>query len=115
MSEKLRDILHGARRIEIFILVIVFSVIGLYLMHSSRDIDMSSDTVIESRLESILSGINGVKRPEVMVTQEENGKFVGVVVVAEGITDISTRINIQNAIKTLLNIEISRIEIIDRG
>lgn len=115
MSEKLRDILHGARRIEIFILLIVFSMIGLYLMHNKQDITPSSDTAIESRLESILSGIDGVNRPDVMVTQEENGKFVGVVVVADGSVDISTQLNIQNAIKTLLNIEISRIEIIDRG
>ena len=115
MLERLRSTLRGARQIEIFVLIILIALAGLCLMdRKSSNTDNGADTALEARLESILACIDGVDSPEVMITESDIGGVNGVVVVARGIENMQARLNVQNAVQTLLNIELSRIEIIDR-
>ena len=114
MLERLRDTLRGARRIEIFLLIILIALAGLCIADKGGDVQDNHETPLEVRLKEVLSCINGVEAPEVMVAEDESGEIFGVVVIARGAGDVYTRLDIQNAIKTLLDVELSRIEIIDR-
>lgn len=70
-------------------------------------VDRTSD---ELKLMNILSGIDGVGKADVMITEEDN-KIVGVIVVCEGAQSISARCDIINAVKTAFNVEKSNIAI----
>lgn len=67
-------------------------------------------TANELKLMNILSGIDGVGKADVMITEEDQ-KIVGVIVVCEGAQSISARCDIINAVKTVFNVEKSNIAI----
>ncbi len=67
-------------------------------------------TTDELKLMNILSGIDGVGKADVMITEEDQ-KIVGVIVVCEGAQSISARCDIINAVKTVFNVEKSNIAI----
>ena len=54
--------------------------------------------------EKLWDALKGARRAEI----------TGVVIVARGMENMKTRINVQNAVQILLNVELSRIEIIER-
>lgn len=114
MLGRLRDTLRGARRIEILLVVILIALAGLIMADKGAGMQTNHETLLEARLQEVLSCIDGVEAPEVMVTEDESGEVFGVVVVAGCDGDMYTRLNIQNAIKTLLKVDLSKIEIIDR-
>jgi len=107
---RLKHALHSARRIELFIMAALIAVAGLMCM---RGLEGSSGTGIEKRLEDALGYIEGVGDVEVVVNEDGSGGIVGVLVVAQGASDMRTYIAIQNSVMTLLGTDISMIEIVE--
>ena len=74
----------------------------------------SSQTITENRTESSLPATvsqSGGNQP--IVLTEKQPTVRGVIVIAEGAADISVRINLQNAVKTVLGVELSCIEVFE--
>ena len=107
------EALRGARYLEWFLLAAVLSALGLMLLNSTGD---TSDRLPEEvRLERLLERVDGVGDVDVMITVDDGGKPVAAAVVAKGLDDIGTRLQIQSAIQALLDIEPNRIRIIGKG
>lgn len=106
--------LRSAKRIEIYGLIIVAA--AFILLATNGPIRESNDVFsLETRLESILANINGVKRIDAMITRHgDEGEITGVLIVVEGMNDMRTYLEIQSAVQTLLDIELSQIKIIYR-
>lgn len=73
----------------------------------------SSQDEVESRLADILSSMEGAGAVKVMIVREEGGEIRGAIVTAEGAADIAVRIRLQNAVKTVLGIELNQVEIFE--
>lgn len=112
MAEKLKDLFNGARRIEWVIIIMLIMLVAMFLMDGEGA--FQENTTLEGRLEHVLNAIDGVEDPRVMVSCREDGSTQGVVVVAGGVSQMRPRLKVQSAIQTLLNVEVSQIEIIDR-
>lgn len=106
--------IRGARFIGLFLLVALLSALGLMLLNSGER-GPSGGTELESRLERLLEGIDGVGDADVMITTDEQDRPVGVAVVVGGNLDVRTTLEIQSAIQALLDIDLKRIRIIGRG
>lgn len=106
--------LRNARRIEIYCLIIIAA--AFILLASNGQVHENNEAFsLEARLENILASINGVKNVDAMITQHaDEGEIIGVLIVAEGMNGMNTYLEIQSAVKTLLNIELSQIKIIYR-
>jgi hypothetical protein len=101
--------------IMIGVLIFVFSSCdGLSLSNGGGATDngtvYQSDDV-EGRLEDILSSIDGAGKVKVMIVRADDGTICGAIVTAEGAADIAVRERLQNAVKTVLGIEINQVEI----
>lgn len=107
--------LRGARKIEVFAAIVVIALLALQWMNTAAISPSGEKSELEVRLESILTQIEGAGRVDAMITQQENGVVTGALIVAEGADDIKTYLNLQNAVKTLLNIDLSQIRIINRA
>ena len=59
----------------------------------------------ESRLASVLEGLEGVGRVETMITRGENDEIVGVIVIAEGAEDIGVRLSLLSAVTTAMGVD----------
>ena len=68
---------------------------------------------IERQLEDTLSFIEGVGRVRSMITYSQSGEVEGVIVIAEGTEDITTRMTLQDAVKTVLNIDLEKVAIFE--
>lgn len=111
--KKFIEILHGARRIEWLLLGIMFAALLLYM--SGAEYGTGHGTDLERRLQDILSHINGAGNVEVMVVQNESAEPEGVLIVADGGRNIETCLRIQQAVHTLLGIEITKIDVVQHG
>jgi hypothetical protein len=69
-------------------------------------------TPLEARVERILQRIEGAGRVSAMITQGEDGAVTGVLIVAEGLSDMQTYLRLQRAVSALLDVVPERIEII---
>lgn len=107
MLAKLSAALKGARKIEIFLVVIA---IALCLMAFLGRGDESASTGLERRLERALSSISGAGNVTVMIT-ESGGEVIGVLIVAEGANDMRVNIALAEAARKLLGVESRDIEI----
>ena len=58
----------------------------------------------ESRLASILEGLEGVGRAETMITREDE-TIVGILVIAEGAEDIAVRLRLLSAVTTAMGVD----------
>lgn len=58
----------------------------------------------ESRLASILEGLEGVGRVETMITREDD-TIVGILVIAEGAEDITVRLRLLSAVTTAMGVD----------
>lgn len=58
----------------------------------------------ESRLASILEGLEGVGRVETMITREDD-TIVGILVIAEGAQDIAVRLRLLSAVTTAMGVD----------
>ena len=59
----------------------------------------------ESRLASVLEGLEGVGRVETMITRGEDDEVVGIIVIAEGAEDIATRLRLLSAVTTAMGVD----------
>ena len=135
------SLLNGFKKIkkpEIILAVIVIAVVIVaYILYSSGSFtgtsaQKTSSTDTESRLEEILSKINGVGKVKVMIYYENslnnsedssisfnssyfsssnNYEIKGVLVVAEGADNMEVKVQILRAVETLLSINADCIEI----
>ena len=108
------ETLRAARYLEWFLLVALLSLMGLMLLNHSGD-SPSGKLPEEARLERLLERIDGVGDVDVMIATDNDGKPTAAAVVANGMDDIGTRLQIQSAIQALLNIDLSRIRVIGKG
>ena len=113
MVKRLLDRLRGARRIELFAALALAALLALMLIDFDHKGDAGETrTALESRMERVLQRIEGAGRVSAMITQDENGAVTGVLIVADGMTDMLTYLRLQRAVSALLDVEADRIEII---
>lgn len=106
--------LRGARGFELFALLAVLALVLLVLLGDGSAKGGGEKTDLEARLERILSRIDGAGRVSAMVAQDESGDATGAVIVAEGLEDVGTYLNLQRAAMALLGLEPASIEIVGR-
>ncbi len=114
MATRILEKFRGTRRIELYAVIVVLSALALLGLRGITPSASPQKTQLEQRLETILSRIDGTGRVSVMVSEDVGGSATGVMVVADGLSDLSTYLRIQRAVSTLLDIETSRISIIGR-
>ena len=107
---RLARTIKGARRLEIFIGMAVIAAALLVFTGSSG---MNKSTTLESRMERVLSSIDGAGRVSVLINESEEGEVKGVLVVAEGAGELAVRMRLLGAVKATLGTDASRIEIIE--
>lgn len=114
MINALLEKLRGMRRVGLFAALAILAVLALLLLN--RGVDMGGDggtrTALELRLEHLLAGIDGVGKPDVMVSENEAGEVVGAVIVTNRPISVSARLDMEAAVTTLLGIDLEHLEII---
>ena len=129
MFEKLKEILTKKdKKVEnlislLIILIITLICINYIMKDDSKDTEeekhkgavLASTTEVfgselESRIENILSKIDGVGKVSVLLTYNEEN-LEGVVVVAEGVKDIDTRVDIISAIEVITGLGKHKIKV----
>ena len=108
------DRLRGARRIELVAALVLAALLALMLLSGSNGPREALKTPLETRLERILSRIEGVGRVSAMITEDADGNVAGVLIVADGLEDVSAYLRVQRAVLSLLETEADRVEIIGR-
>ena len=126
MFGALRRGIRGARGIEFLLIAVAVAVLGMAVMNTMRQptqqMDARTDT--ERRLEDVLGEISGAGKVRVMVSESTNeaqtafseqaaGGIRGVLVVAEGAGDLRVYMEIQQAVRALLDVELSAVEIVE--
>ncbi len=105
------------------LLILIIMLPGESSEKKTEVLSTASETALEQRLEALLESMKGVGEAEVMLrvestkgsvfgTAEEEGKVIGVVVVAEGAENAVVKQRISNAIEALFSIEPHKISII---
>lgn len=107
------EALRGARHLEVLLALVLIAALGLLMFQGSRT--SADKTDVESRLERLLEGIEGVGDVDVMISMDDKETPVGAAVVASGKLGMRARLEIQSAIQALLDIETNRIRVIGRG
>ena len=108
--KKILEALKSARRIELFFVIAAAAILLLQWSGSSNS--AGGRTILEKRLESVLGQVQGVHRISVMVSQNESGTPEGVLIVTDAAQNISACLQLQYAVKTLLGVDLCRIEIV---
>ena len=72
-------------------------------------------SALELRLARILSDIYDGGRVSAMVTQGEGDAVEGAVIVAAGLEDVGTALELQRAARTLLGVEAEQVSVIGSG
>ena len=114
MPKGLWERLRGARGIEILAALAVAALLALALLRGVGGRDATERTALEARLESILSDIDGAGDVRAMVTQDGEGRVTGALIVASELDSVRTYLNLQSAVATLLEVDLSRVEIVGR-
>lgn len=104
--------LRAARHVELGLLVAALAVLGL-MFYNAGGADESTE--LERRLERLLRQIDGAGHVSAMVAQDADGAVTGAVIVADGLDDARTLIDLQSAVKTLLGVELDRVCVIGKG
>ncbi len=82
-----------------------------------EELPEAANAPIEGRLEDALCRMRGVGEVKVMVTYDEKNEYgediYGVIVIAEGAQDIMVRTQIQSAVQTVLNVDVSKINVFE--
>ena len=103
--------LRGARRIEWMALLAALAAAVLLLTGAHEE--RTQPASLERRMEAVLSMVEGAGRVRVLVNSPETGGAVsGAVVVAEGAADLRVRLELEQAVRTLLGVESERVEIL---
>lgn len=114
MPKGLWERLRGARGIEVLAALAVAALLALALLHGVGGQGATERTALEARLESILSDIDGAGDVRAMVTQDGEGRVTGALIVASELDSVKTYLNLQSAVATLLEVDLSRVEIVGR-
>lgn len=114
MPNGLWERLRGARRFEVLALLALAALLALVLLRGGGEAPPANKTDIEARLEHILAGIDGAGGVRAMVTEDADGSITGALIVADGLDDVRTYLNIERAVTTLLQIDAARVSIIGR-
>lgn len=98
-----------ANKTLLIILALVLILVAIVVIFYDGEESISTSALVdksntETRLESILSSIEGVGESNVLVTEGEDG-IEGVVIVCRGADNIMTRNDILNVVSTALNID----------
>jgi len=113
-NSKLFQKLKSIKHIEI-IIAVIFAVIVLLIYLSSvnpvKKTQSSAGTNLETRLESILSDIEGAGNVSVLINNTDN-QIDGVIIVASGADNVFVKMNILKAVETVLKIPTAQIEIL---
>ena len=112
MPKALWERLRAARGVEVLALLAFLALLALLLTNGSGKQPTDEKTELEARLERILSLVDGAGEGRAMVTQDGEGGVTGAVIVASGQENVSTLLNLQSAVTTLLEIDVSRVEVI---
>ena len=114
MPKGLWERLRGARGIEILAALALAALLALALLRGGGWKGDTTQTALEARLEGILSQIDGAGDVRAMVAQEEDGRVTGALIVASELDSVSTYLSLQGAVTALLEVDLSRVEIIGR-
>ena len=118
--------LRGVRGIEWLALVAALSLLGLALIRGNT-ITLREDarTDLERRMEDVLGNIAGAGKVRVLVTEQASESHVyqpgdadqarvqGVLIVAEGAGSLRVRLELERAVRALLDVELADIEIVE--
>lgn len=129
MFEKIKEIINKKdKKVEnlislLIILIITLICINYIMKDDSKETEEEkykgavlasttevSSSELESRIENILSKIDGVGKVSVLLTYNEEN-LEGVVVVAEGVKDIDTRVDIISAIEVITGLGKHKIKV----
>lgn len=113
--------LKGIKNLQIIAVVFIIAVAliiysTVMTAKNKSDVKTSANAVMtseEQRLSSILSNIDGAGRVETMITQQD-GKIVGVLVIAEGADSITVRLRLMDATVTALGVDKSLVNVYSR-
>lgn len=101
--------------LKILLILMIIAVLALTYAYFSKKTKDNKQTVttanatientdLEKRLSDIISQIDGVGKTEVFVNYDGNEKVIGAIIVAEGANNETTRLLINQAARTALNV-----------
>ena len=100
MIEKLRDRLRGACRLGLYAGLALACALLLIAMNGARGPGETGKTPLETRVEGVLSQIEGVGAVSVMITEDEEGEIIGAVIVANRLHGLRAALDVQEAVRT---------------
>ena len=117
-EERLKSVLsciRGAGKVEVMITYDTGAqIVPAMSTDTQTGIIQSAESVTENRTESSRPvTVSQGGGNEALVLTEKQPIVRGVIVIAEGAADIAVRINLQNAVRTVLGIELSCIEVFE--
>ena len=115
MPKGLWERLRGARGFEVLAALAIASLLALALLRGVGGRSAPERTELEARLEEVLSSIDGAGKVRAMVVQGEDGGVTGALIVADELDSVAGYLNLQGAVATLLDVEISKVEIIGKN
>jgi len=104
--------IKGAKKLEWFLLAAAISILLLACL-GKNDSSSALRSESEKRLISALNRIEGIGRADALISSEDG--YTRVLVIAEGVDDMNVYLNIQHAVRTIVGIELSNIEIVPHG
>ena len=107
---KIWNKLRAVRGIEWMMPLVLLALIMLVLLR--EDGFGTQNTEIEARLAQALSWVEGAGKVRVVI-YDESDEIGGVLIVAEGADDLRVRLAIGEAARTVLGVELERIEVMD--
>lgn len=106
MTKAIEFFKRNKKLLTICICLFALVLIAVAIKLSTSDVTSgTSKTQTETKLAAVLERMDGVGEVNVMVTENDDGEILGVVVVCEGADNIMTRNDILNAVSTALNVE----------
>lgn len=119
-SNKVISRLKKVKNIEIVIAVILalIAAIAYFAIGAKSSESASTNANVamsegEARLAELISEIAGVGKSRVLITTGSEKEVVGVVVVAEGVTDMSNRVKVIRCVEKATGATVDQIEIFE--
>lgn len=113
--------LKGIKNLQIIVVIFIIAVaLIIYSTVTTAKDAKSADTGVssvmtsdEQRLSAILGNLAGAGKVETMITQSD-GKITGVLVIADGASDITVRVRLLDAAATALGVDKSIVSVFSR-
>ena len=114
--------LKGIKNLQIIVVIFIIAValIIYSTVMTSKDAKVNGDTSAgsvmtsdEQRLSAILSNIVGAGKVDAMITTDD-GRITGVLVIADGASDITVRLRLLDATATALGVSKSIVNVFSR-